>query len=215
MRAAWSVLLIPLLSACDMDLTDISECEHREEIYETVQVGTADLLRVVAEAGDLEIRGRRGLAQVQVTAYLCADNRRQLNELDLAVNRSGGVIRVLSFVPGGEVAEAYMDLVIEVPDYMLAEIDHLQGDIDVWDIAGVSIFDESGYIRLFDIFGDVDIIDGSGNISATNVDGDVYVEEDGSGDIDVDGVGGNFIVDFDTSGRITFRAVRGRVIIPR
>lgn len=206
------LLLIPLLTACDLDLTDLGRCEYDRDFHESINVGTADFLEVIAEAGDLEIVGRAGLGHVEVSGRACADSRRDLDDLEVVLERSGDVIRVLTFVSD---RDARIDLVLEVPEYMLAEIDHLEGDIDIWNLSGVSIFDESGHIRLEDIFGDVDIIDGSGNVEARSIDGDVYVEEDGSGDIIVDHVGGNFVVDRDSSGRITYRNVAGRVLLPR
>jgi len=189
----WLLCLLPV-AGCDLDLTGIGfDCDFDRDLFEASSVAGADRVRVVAEAGDLRVEGVAGLNEVRVRGRACAQDARDLDDVDLVVQRSGSTVRVISLVaPSG----GRLDLIVEVPDWMLVEVDDESGDLDVANVVGVSIFDGSGDITVEDIAGDVDINDGSGDIRVENVLGDLRV-------------------DFDSSGRIDYRNVRGRILIPR
>jgi hypothetical protein len=201
------VWLAPLLFAgCDLDITGLGSCDFDRDFSEVIGASGADVVRVLAEAGDLRVQGRAGATDVRVYGTACADNRRDLDDIEVVVQRVGGAIRVLTLVPAGAGIDAHADLVVEVPEWMLVDIDHQEGRIDVSNVAGVSIFDDSGDIFVSDVFGDVDINDDSGDIQLRNIDGDVWMLDD-SGLIDVRGVGGEVAVEEDGSGDLFVRDV--------
>jgi hypothetical protein len=195
----WSVGLLSVLfvTACDLDLTDLNvACNFDADVADWTGVTGADRVRVIAGAGDLRVRGRPGLSEVRVRGHACAEDRFDLDQIDLDLQRVGSTVRLLSLVPAGRSVGARLDLTVEVPDWMLVEIDHESGDVEVEAVSGVAVIDDSGWIRIEDIFGDV------------------YVE-DGSGDIEAFDVLGDFTVAFDRSGTIRYRNVSGRVSVPR
>ena len=226
----WPLALVTF-AACDLGDLDV-DCDFDRDLSEFIGVTGTDRLTVDAEQGDLRVEGRPGLNQVRVRGVACAEDLDDLDDVALIVQRSGSSIRVFGLVPSGQSLNARLDLFIEVPDWMLVDIDHDSGDIEVDNVSGLIITDDSGNIHIQDVFGDVDVRDGSGLVWVRNVEGDVFllddsgdidvrdvagsvrVEEDGSGDIFVSDVGGNFTVEFDGSGNIVFRNVRGVVTIP-
>ena len=213
MKRYLSVLLVPLLAGCDLDLTDLNvSCDLDRDFYESIAAGTASTVRVIAEPGDLRVEGRPGLTEVRVTGRGCASSRVDLDQIELVVQRSGDAVRVLALVPSGTSVSAKLDLVVEVPEYMLVEIDHQEGDIDVTNVSGVGIVDDSGDILLDRIFGDVDISDDSGLIRMRDVIGDVYLSDE-SGEIDVQQTDGGVYIDFDGSGNVLIRDVGTDVYI--
>ena len=213
MKQTWLVLLLPLVTACDLDLTDLDiDCNVDRDFSESIAVGSADLVRIIAETGDLRVEGRPGLNQVRVRGSACAEDRNDLDEVELVLQRSGRSIRILGLVPSGSSVSARLDLVIEVPDYMLLEIDHESGDIAVTDVAGVAIFDDAGDIRLDHITGDVDINDDSGLLRLRDIAGDVYLIDE-SGEVDIQTVDGGVFVDEDGSGHMLIRDIGDDVFI--
>ena len=207
------LLLTPILIAgCDLDLTNLS-CDEERFFDERVEIGTADLVRVVGEQGDLRVIGRANLDEIRVRGTGCANDRRDLDEIDLVVQRSNGIVRVLALVPSGSGINAYLDLEVEVPDWMLVEVDDQSGDVEIRNVSGVLLIDESGHVDISDIWGDVEVDDQSGDLEIRAVDGSVWIWDE-SGDILVDGVAGDLTVERDSSGRLVFRNVDGRVFVP-
>lgn len=195
-----------LLGAC----TDISGldgfCESERDITDVLSTSGLDRVRVLAEAGHLTVEGRAGLNEVRVFATACARDSRDLDDLELVVDRSGSVGRIFTLVPGSAGLNARMDLRVEVPEWMLVEIDHQEGDVEVFSVSGVDIYDDSGNIEVDNIFGDVDINDSSGEVEISNIDGDLYVWDD-SGTFDARNIGGEVVVEEDGSGNIILRNV--------
>lgn len=212
------------------------ECRFEAERSGTVPLAGARMLIVEAGAGSLRIEGRPGLDEVRVHGRACASDRSLLDQLDFdAASRSGAVeVRTREVRNRSWTGRQYarLDLTIEVPAGMEADIvdnsgemvvmglgdtriDDGSGEIDVQDMGGsLTIEDGSGEIRIRDIEGDVTIDDGSGEIELLRIAGSIRID-DGSGDIDADDVGGNFIVVDGGSGSIDYHAVRGTVDIPR
>ena len=206
-------LTVPLLAGCDLDVTGINvSCDVEEDFFEAIAAGRASTVRIIAETGDLRVEGRPGLTEIRVSGRACAEDRRDLNEIDLVVQRAGASIRVLGLVPSGAGINARLDLVVEVPEYMFAEIDHDAGDIDVTNVSGISIYDGSGDVLLDYIYGDVDISDESGFLRMRDVAGDVYLADE-SGEIDIDRVDGGVYIDEDGSGNIVLTGIGTDVYI--
>lgn len=198
--------LLPIvLAGCD-DLTGVDRCDVERDFADFADAGNASAVLIDSEAGDLEVIGRVGLDEVRVRGVGCARDRFDLDEIELVVQRSGSTVRVLGLVPSGANVNARLDLVIEVPDWMLVDIVDESGDIDVVNVGAVVISDDSGDILLEDIGGDVDVTDDSGELWLRNILGDVYIWDD-SGGADVRGVNGTVLVDHDGSGHLFIRDV--------
>jgi hypothetical protein len=206
----WS---LPILTAGCVDITGAGRvCTYEQDFRETISTLDMDRVRILAEAGDLRVEGHSGLNEVRVRGTGCAADARDLEDIELVVQRSGSAVRIVTLVPTGSSINAHLDLVVEVPDWMLAEIQHEDGDIEVYDVSGVDIYDNSGNIKVDNIYGDVDINDDSGDISATNIAGDLYMW-DASGGIDVRYVGGEVLVEADGSGNLILRNVTTDIYI--
>jgi hypothetical protein len=204
------LLAAPLLSGCD-DLTGLGNCSNDRDFSDVISASGIATLRVQADRGDLQIIGRPGLNQVRVYATACASDNRTVSDVDFDLFYNGNTIELETYVPQRD--NAHINLVVEVPEEMAADIYHDDGDIEIRDIDLVFIDDESGHINVRNIFFNVEIRDGSGDINIFNVDGSVDID-DGSGDIDVEDVGGDLLVRYDASGSIRHRNIRGFIDLP-
>ena len=201
------VWLAPLLFAgCDLDITGLGSCRYDRDFSEVAGVSGADVVSVIAEPGDLRVVGRAGTNVVRVYGTACADDARDLDDIEVVVQRVGTSIRVLTLMPAGARIDTHANLVVEVPEWMLVDIDHQDGRIDVSNVSGLSIYDDSGDIYVDNIFGDVDINDDSGDMQLRNIDGNVWILDD-SGQIDVRQVDGEVAVEEDGSGDLYVRDV--------
>jgi len=207
---AWLLPVVPLLllSACDVDINDL-ECDERRSYERIVGVGSTLETYVASDAGDVRVIGRSGINDVRVTGRGCARSRHDLNEMELVAQRMDGYVRVLALVPRGG-NRARLDITVEVPDWMLVEVEGQNGDIEVEEVSGAIVIGEWGDIDVRDVFGDVEIEDGPGHIDVRRVDGDVWIW-DGSGNIYVHDVLGDLNVQEDSSGRLEYSNIRGVV----
>ena len=181
-----------------------------------VDAAGARSVEVEAAAGSLRIEGKPGLKQVQVTGTARASSQRFLSEIRLIAERRGDVVFIKADIPDGEWSSnrdntGALDLVIQVPQGINAEVSDGSGDAKVLNVGALEASDGSGDFSV-DGAGSVRISDGSGNLRIENVGGDVRVS-DGSGEIDVRNVTGSFIVETDGSGSIMATDVRGSVIV--
>lgn len=206
-------------------------CAYEAERDVSIPASASDLLRLSAGSGELTVHGRQGLAHVRAVARACASDPEDLEELRLTLERVGGDVVLAAHYPdrsgrGWGDRYARLDLAVEVPLGMAADIDDSSGSMEVSgtgetridDSSGsilahgidgaLFIDDSSGEVEVADVAGDVDVEDGSGEILVRNVRGTVRVR-DGSGSIDVVEVERDVIVDRDGSGSISVRDVRG------
>lgn len=214
------------------------DCKYKAERNANVDVGTARLLQIEAGSGSLKIEGKTGLARVVIRGRACASDKDLLDEINLEARREGDGVVVRANVHRDEDNRSWrnnsyrrLDVVMEVPAGMAANIDDGSGEIDLSNlgaidlddgsggitadnIGAIRIQDGSGEIRLSRVDGTVDIEDGSGEITVRVAKGTVRVS-DSSGSIDVSDVGGDFIVTHDGSGGIDYDNVKGRVDVPR
>lgn len=183
-----------------------------------VDAAGARSVEVEAAAGSLRIEGKAGLRQVQVTGTARASSQRFLSEIRLIAERRGDVVFIKADIPDGDWSfrnrdnySGALDLVIQVPQGINAEVSDGSGDAKVLNVGALEASDGSGD---FSVEGaaSVRITDGSGNLRIENVGGDVRVS-DGSGEIDVRNVSGSFTVETDGSGSINATDVRGSVIV--
>jgi hypothetical protein len=215
-----------------------SRCNFEAERSLSVPAGADGLVRVEAGSGSLEVVGVAGLAEVRATARACASREEFLEDLRLTSDRSGSTVRIETHYPdwsdrgGWGNRYARLDLRVEVPEGMMAEIQDSSGeiyvaglgDLDIRDSSGeiegeallgnVRIDDSSGEVVVREVAGDVEIEDGSGEIQLADVGGAVMLE-DGSGEIEVERVAGTVRVVRDGSGSINVDGVGGDFIVDR
>lgn len=179
-----------------------------------VNAAGARIVEVEAAAGSLRVEGKPGISQVQVTGTARASSQRVLNQIQLIAERQGDRVFIKADIPdqdGYDNDEAALDLVIQVPQGMNADISDGSGDTKIYNVGELEATDGSGDF-LVDGAQSVHVTDGSGSLTIENVRGDVRVS-DGSGEIDVRNVSGSFIVESDGSGGINATDVRGSVIV--
>jgi len=183
-----------------------------------VDASGAKSVRVEAGAGILRIEGKPGLTRVQVTGTARASSKNVLNDIKLIAERRGDEIFIKSDMPENDGSwfnsddwNAALDLVIEVPQGLDANVSDGSGDTEVRNVGALDASDGSG---AFEIDGakSVRITDGSGELVIKNVGGDVRVR-DGSGDIEARNVSGSFTVESDGSGGIYATDIKGSVVV--
>ena len=182
-----------------------------------VDAGGARMVQVEAGAGSLRIEGRAGLRQVQVRGTARSSSQAVLNQIKLISERRGDVVFIKSDMPEHDERNwndnhwAALDLVIEVPQGINADIADGSGEMHIVNLGSVDVTDGSGSVSI-EGAGEVTLNDGSGEVTIDNIRGDVRVS-DGSGDINVRNVTGSFTVKNDGSGGITASDIRGSVIV--
>jgi DUF4097 and DUF4098 domain-containing protein YvlB len=147
-----------------------------------------------------------------VRGKACASDADLLDEIELDVRREGGSIVVRANVRDSDRRRdwrnneyARLDIVVEVPAGIAADIDDGSGELDLSNLGAVRINDGSGTISASDL-ASVRIEDGSGEINLSDISGAVDIE-DGSGEIELRNIGGNIDIE-DGSGEIDIRVAR-------
>jgi DUF4097 and DUF4098 domain-containing protein YvlB len=212
------------------------QCKHSADRSANLDASSVRLLELSAGAGSLKIEGKAGLDRVIIRARACASEADLVDEMRLEAKREGSAIVVRANIHENDWMKrkwrnnmyARLDVVVEVPAGMAAEIEDGSGEMDLSnlgavrikdgsggiaanDLASARIEDGSGEIRLVDIRGAVDIEDGSGEIELANIDGLIEIE-DGSGEITVR-TAKNHVRISDQSGSISVRDVAGDFIV--
>lgn len=193
-----------------------SQCDHTAERSARLAASASDVLHVRARSGSLRIESRPGLSEVRARGRACASSEELLGALTIEAQRGDGRVRIdvpeveMDFGLGGR-RYARLDLVIEVPENIEAEVEDGSGEIDIRGVGRLRLVDGSGEVYLEDIRGDVDVEDGSGELSVDNVQGHVVIDDD-SGELRVTRVTGDVRVD-DDSGEIDIRDVTGSVTV--
>jgi hypothetical protein len=187
--------------------------------HAAVDASGARTVEVEAGAGSLRVEGKPGLRQVQVNGTARSSSQQFLNQIRLIAERRGDVVFIKADIPEENFRSdddynhsAALDLVVEVPQGMNADISDGSGDATVMGVGSLQATDGSGEFSVESASGTVRVNDGSGNLKIENVGGDVMVT-DGSGDINVRNVTGSFTVESDGSGGIYATDVRGSVIV--
>jgi hypothetical protein len=183
-----------------------------------VDAAGAKSVEVEAGAGTLRVEGKAGLRQVQVTGTARSSSQQFLTRIKLIAERRGDVVFIKADIPDDERSynddnhSASLDLVIQVPQGINADVSDGSGDTEITNVGSLDASDGSGSFSVIGAAGSVRITDGSGDLTIENVGGDVKVN-DGSGDINVRNVTGSFTVENDGSGGIYATDVRGSVIV--
>lgn len=206
-------------------------CEVRREVDR--QLGAAGLTGVLvdAEAGSLEVVGA-DVDRVRVRGVVCASDDDLAADSRLIVERRQDAAWVEADLAdgGGWRSYARMDLTVEMPRSLAADIQDGSGAITVRDIAAARVDDGSGSIAIQDVegaviiddgsgeirverVGSIEIDDGSGSIDVADIRGDVVVVEDGSGSMDIRDVAGDVRIQEDGSGSIVVAGVGGDFVL--
>ena len=189
------------------------DCRYTEPREATVDVAGAARVVVTAGSGSLEVVGRPGLRQARIRGKACASDRDLLADIKLSATRDGNELRIRANDQDHSFRNreyARLDVVIEVPAGIDADIEDGSGELDLSALGAVVLNDGSGSISGEDLAG-IDIEDGSGEIVLRNIKGNVRIE-DGSGEIDLRDVQGKVDIR-DSSGEITLFKVLRDVLI--
>ena len=184
----------------------------------TVDANGARVVEVEASAGSLRVEGKAGLRQVQIRGTARSSSQELLSQIKIIAERRGDVVFIKSEMPDEEWRSnrdnhsAALDLVIEVPQGMNADVADGSGELQITNVGSIELTDGSGEITIEGAGGAVNVTDGSGTLTIDNVRGDVRVS-DGSGEINVRNVTGSFTVRSDGSGSISASDIRGSVIV--
>lgn len=157
------------------------DCEYAAERSAMVAATGATRVRIGAKAGSLRVEGRPDLTDVRVRGRACASDEELLAGIGVTADRSGGEVRVEVEVPearSGFFRNAYarLDLVIEVPAGIGADIRDSSGEIEVRNTGAVEVQDGSGELTIEDVTGSVRIDDGSGEIMLFGIGGNVLLD---------------------------------------
>lgn len=222
-------ILLPLTVAAE---ASAQRCDVRREVSGTLDFAGLTGVLVAAEAGELEVIGS-DRADIRVTGEVCASDDALAGDALLIVERRSDAAWVEADLPDSGWRDRYvrMDVRIEMPARLVADIRDGSGSIEVtgiaaariddgsdnirvWDVGAVVIDDNSGGIRLERV-GDVELSDNSGEIDIRGVTGTVRVLEDGSGSIDIQDVTGSVLIEEDGSGTIRVHRVGGDFTLER
>lgn len=211
-RAAWVVLLIPVLAFAG----SIENTQHLELSIKNIQS-----MHIKCGPGSLDVFGVEGSDRIKVTAVvqISGITQNMLQDfLDRHVllslkNRNRKAILQSEFKNENLMkADAKIDLTVEVPKRLGVKIDDGSGSIFVTDLArNLKIADGSGSIEIRMTAGPVSISDGSGHIELTDITGNLEVK-DGSGKINIDRVRGNVRI-VDGSGSLTIKDIDGSLTV--
>jgi len=216
LRITAALIIAAAAPALAQNYRTYEQCEHEAQRTADVDASGIRLLKVKARAGSLKIEGRAGLTRIVVRGRACASSAQLLEDIELRAERRGSEIvvesmqREQSWVFTGN-SYARLDLVMEVPMRIAAEIADGSGNVELMNLGAVELTDGSGEITGHDLHGDVNIRDGSGNITLTDVGGELKIH-DGSGSIEVRSVAGRIDIT-DGSGEVDVRGARNSVRI--
>jgi DUF4097 and DUF4098 domain-containing protein YvlB len=171
-------------------------------------------------ATDAHLRGVAGLAKIEVRGTACASNPQWLDDLRLETSASGPEATVTvrtgdhenNFNLFGASRYAYMKLTVSVPPALAVAIESGSGDVVAESLGSLDFHAGSGDLKASKITGALTLELGSGDVEAHGV-GNVELRSSGSGDVTVSDVDGEVRAGHSGSGDLHFRDVRGSVSV--
>jgi hypothetical protein len=195
--------------------------DHTAAREATIDARGARLIRVETGAGELRVLGVDGLSEARVRGTAHASRSGLLDDIKVELRRDGDQLVARSVIPAathrrwfGGSASRSLDLVIEVPAALEADVTDGSGDVEVRGVSALRIKDGSGELRVLDVHGAVRVQDGSGDLELSGIGGDAWVE-DGSGNVSAKEIAGSLVIAVDGSGEVTARAVQGDMLVRR
>jgi hypothetical protein len=218
MRSPIIAALTVILSASVAGAQNYEQCRHKADRSFDIDAASARMLELESGSGSVEVIGKAGLKRVVVRGTACASDADLLEDIRLDVKREGSSIVVRANVRDDDQHDmrwrnneyARLDIVVEVPLGIAADINDGSGELTVSNLGAVRINDGSGEISASDV-ASLRIEDGSGEIRVSDVTGAVDIE-DGSGEIELRNIGGNIDIE-DGSGEIDIRVARQSIRI--
>ena len=193
-----------------------SDCRFESERTLTSAVSSGDNLRLRAGSGSLEVVGVEGLGEVRAVGRACASQEEFLSDLQITAETEGSTLVMETQYPdlsgwqGGN-RYARIDLKVEVPAGMAADIQDGSGEMALSGLGSLTVQDGSGEAVISEIQGDLNIQDGSGGLMIRGVSGTVMVD-DGSGELTLEDVGSDVEI-HDSSGELDLRRIGGSLTL--
>ena len=171
-------------------------------------------------ATDAHVQGTDGLSKIKVRATACASDPRWLDDLKIDTSRSGSQATVTvrtgdhpnDFNLPGYSRYAYMKLSVSVPPQLAVAIDSGSGDVVAEALESLDVHSGSGDLKASQIIGALALDFSSGDVDAHGV-GNVELRSTGSGDVTVTDVHGEVRAGHSGSGDLHFSNVRGSVSV--
>lgn len=193
-------------------------CKFTAERSVDIDAQTLRALRFELGSSDLHVKGKAGLARIEVRGKACASQEDWLAQLNIAQTHVGDKITVKSTpVPdrhglSWDNSYAYIDFTVSVPLALALEVDSGSGDAHIDDIAALDFTSGSGDLALNHASGAVVVKVGSGDVEVADV-GSFTLTRSGSGDVLARDIHGDVKVGHVGSGDLSFVAVKGAVAV--
>lgn len=204
---AFCMLLLPVVVLAD-------SCAYEEQLNFTLPVSAVSALDVTAGAGSLYISSSPNAQEISVSARVCASRKSSLDGMGIEHVVKGDTQHLWTLIPMSRgsfwtSSYSYIDLELIVPEGFAMTVEDGSGTLEIQGTGDLVLTDGSGDARVFNIAGNVHVVDASGALTIEDVQGNVVVD-DGSGSARIAGIGGNLRID-DGSGTLTIEDVRGDV----
>jgi len=210
-------ILLPLALLGMSSLAHADHCEFERIDTLTEELKGINQVEINALAGELEISSHRD-AGVWAESRACAESKKYLSEIELAVEREGDTLHLTVIIAPLEehwgLDYGFMDLQVKLPADMPVIVKDSSGNISLRQVSVSSIDDSSGKIKASNLLSDVRINDSSGDIILRGLQGSVEVS-DSSGNIDLTDIKGDVNIRSDSSGEIEITRTSGVVVIGR
>ena len=203
---------VTILSGCIV-VANPSYANYHSQQELIIDAKKLSALDIEAGAGSLVIEGSEDVTEITVVADIFTEGR-DTNDVELTLTQSRNSAYLVSKIDSNGFWQGdspHIDIKVIMPSQLMLKIDDGSGAISVSHIyAEVEIKDGSGEMTINDIKSHLKINDGSGGIYISQVTGNVSII-DGSGEIEVTSVGGNLDID-DGSGSIFVKDVSGNAV---
>jgi hypothetical protein len=196
-----------------------SDRDHTAPRRAVIDASGARLVKVIGGAGELRVVAASGTHEVRVQGTAHASRSGGLKGIKLELRREGDEVTVRGVMPSGSGRRWFggptrhaLDLVVEVPAGLEADVTDGSGDAEVEGVSALRLTDGSGELRISDVRGPVRVTDGSGELELSGIGGDLWLN-DGSGNVTMRDIAGSLVVDADGSGELDVSNVQGDVLV--
>ena len=210
----WLVVITLVLSAP----LQAWDCKYSRTIEDTLDVTGSEMIDIAAVAGELNIVGESGRTDITIRGKVCVSDEDWLDEVSINTT-AGKTPRIAVKVPeaggwsfsGNQYASVDLELV--VPADIALNVQDSSGDLEIENVASVTLKDSSGDIEIQDVNGSVEIKDSSGSIQVRDIAGDLVIPSDSSGSIRGSDIKGSVLVENDSSGDMRFSHIGQNVTV--